>query len=147
MIVRTTPGGSLFPYRQGMPPTEPAAWVATTCLDLPDATVDQPFGPGAEAYRVRGRIFALVMRVPHVSGHLLVNLKAQPDEVPLLIANHAYVLPGYHMNKKHWVSVEISPAADLELVAELIEDSYDAVAAKAGRARPGRAPRPRSRRP
>lgn len=144
MIVRTTPGGSLFPYRQGMPPIEPAAWVATTCLDLPDATVDQPFGPGAEAYRVRGRIFALVMTVPHVSDHLIVNLKAQPDEVPLLIANHEFVLPGYHMNKKHWVSVEISPAADRALVAELIEDSYDAVAAK-GRARPARAPRPRPR--
>ena len=135
----------MFPrYRRGMPTAEPAAWVAATCLDLPDATVDQPFGPGAEAYRVRGRIFALVMTVPHVSDHLLVNLKAQPDEVPLLISNHEFVLPGYHMNKKHWVSVEISPAADRALVAELIEDSYDAVAVK-GRARPVRATRPRPR--
>ena len=129
-----------------MPPAEPAAWVAAACLDLPDATVDQPFGPGTDAYRLHGRIFALVMTVPHVSDHLLVNLKAQPDEVPLLISNHAFVRPGYHMNKKHWVSVEISPAADRDLVAELIADSYAAVAAK-GRARPGRVSRLRPRRP
>ena len=104
------------------------------CLDLPDAPVDEPFGPGAEAFRVRGKIFALLTRAESVSEHPIVNLKAEPREVPLLVEAHAFVLPGWHMNKKHWISVELTPDVDRELLAELVEDSYDNVVAGLPRA-------------
>lgn len=113
-----------------MPPeTEPPMpdWVRAVCLDLPDVTTDQPFGPGSRVYRVGRKVFALVTQAPRVSPHTLLNLKAQPEEIPLLLAAHPFLLPGWHMNKKHWLSVALSPTADQVLVTELVEDSYDAV--------------------
>lgn len=106
-----------------------AAWCHRTCLSLPGATQDNPFGPETDVFRVHGKVFALLMHVPRVSEHLIVNLKAEPDEIPLLVAEHDAVLPGYHMNKKHWVSVTLAPDGDRALVAELVEDSYDNVVA------------------
>ncbi len=106
-----------------------ARWCHATCLALPGATVDQPFGPGAETFRIHGKVFALLTQAAAVSEHPIVNLKAEPRELPLLIEAHAMVHPGWHMNKKHWISVELRPESDLDLVAELVEDSYDNVAA------------------
>ncbi|WP_163543972.1 MmcQ/YjbR family DNA-binding protein [Occultella kanbiaonis] len=107
-----------------------AQWCHGVCLDLPSATLDHPFGPDSDVLRVHGRMFALIMGVPHISEHLLVNLKADPVEVPLLIGTHDYVLPAWHMNKKHWISVALGPDADTDLVAGLIEDSYDTVVSR-----------------
>lgn len=106
-----------------------AAWCHRTCLSLPGAVQDNPFGPGTDVFRVHRKVFALLMHVPHVSEHLIVNLKAEPDEIPLLVAEHEAVLPGYHMNKKHWVSVVLAPDVDRGFVEELVEDSYDTVVA------------------
>lgn len=117
----------------GMPatadPPDLEAWCRSVCLDLPDATVDQPFGPGADVLRIHRKMFALLTHNPRVSEHPIVNLKAEPHEVPLLIGGYDFVRPGFHMNKKHWITVELGPDADLVLVAELIEDSYDTVVA------------------
>lgn len=110
-------------------PSDLAAWCRSTCLALPDATVDQPFGPGADVLRVHRNMFALLTRNPRVSEHPIVNLKAEPHEVPLLIGGYDIVRPGFHMNKKHWITVGLRPDADLVLVAELVEDSYDTVVA------------------
>lgn len=105
-----------------------AEWCRSTCLALPGATVDEPFGPGTEAFRLHGRIFALLTQTQKVSPHPIVNLKAEPSEVPLLVRTYPFVVPGWHMSKKHWVSVILGPETDLELAAELVEDSYDNVA-------------------
>lgn len=110
-------------------PEATARWCRATCLGLPGATVDQPFGPDSEVFRIHGKMFALLLHQLRLSEHMLVNLKAEPDEVPLLIETHAVVRPGYHMNKRHWITVELSPEADRALVEELIEDSYDNVVA------------------
>ena len=80
-------------------------------------------------FKIHGKMFALLWHNPRVSEHMIVNLKAEPDEVPLLIATHEVVGPGFHMNKRHWISVELAPQADRTFVEELIEDSYDNVVA------------------
>ena len=121
----------------GPPPINPAPaapddfalWCRETCLALPGAAVDQPFGPDGDVFRIHRKMFALLMHNPQLSEHMIVNLKAEPDEVPLLIAAHDVVRPGYHMNKRHWITVVLSPDADLGFVEELIEDSYDNVVA------------------
>ncbi len=106
-----------------------AQWCHDGCLALPGATLDQPFGPHLDVFRVHGKMFALLTHNPRVSEHMIVNLKAEPNEVPLLIAEHDNIRPGFHMNKRHWITVELSPDADFELVEELVEDSYDNVVA------------------
>ena len=106
-----------------------ADWCRTVCLALPGAAVDHPFGPDSDVFRIHGKMFGLLMHAARVSEHWVVNLKAEPDEVPLLIAAHDGIGPGYHMNKRHWITVALGPGTDLDLVGELIEDSYDNVVA------------------
>ena len=116
-------------HRDQLTSSDRARWCREACLALPGAAVDQPFGPNSDVFRIHGKMFALLTHNPRVSEHLIVNLKAEPDEVPLLIETHDLVRPGFHMNKRHWITVVLSPTADLDLVAELIEDSYDNVVA------------------
>jgi len=106
-----------------------ARWCRQACLALPAATVDWPWGPDSDVFRIHHKMFALLWHNPRVSDHMIVNLKAEPEEVPRLIANHAFVQPGFHMNKVHWITVELGPDTDLSLAGELIEDSYDNVVA------------------
>lgn len=114
----------------GARPSERAAlWCHDVCLGLPGAVLDHPFGPDSDVFKVHHKMFALLWHNPRVSEHMIVNLKAEPAEVPLLIATYDVVGPGFHMNKKHWVTVELRPDADLGFVAELVEDSYDNVVA------------------
>lgn len=100
-------------------------------LSLPDVRSDFPFGPGAEAFRIHGRMFALLTRTERVSAeHAFVNLKAEPSLVDGLIAAHDDILPGWHMNKRHWVSLILHDGLDRELLEQLLEDSYDLVVSK-----------------
>jgi len=108
-------------------PDDPAQWCRDVCLALPDASVDLPFGPGAEVFRIHRKMFALLTRNPRVSEHPIVNLKADPDELALLIANYDWILPGFHMNKRHWVTVELRTGGDAAFVEGLVEDPYDNV--------------------
>lgn len=109
---------------------DPVAMMRALALGLPDANSDFPFGPDAEAFRVRGRMFALLSGHPRVSEHRFVNLKVDPELVRGLVAANADVLPGWHMNKRHWVSLLLHPGLDSELLQQLVEDSYDLVVAK-----------------
>lgn len=106
---------------------EAAVWCRRTCLAMPDATVDFPFGPGAEVFRVHRRMFALLTHFPRVSEAWVVNLKVDPEELPGLVAGNDLVRPGFHMNKRHWVTVVLQRGFDRRLVADLVEDSYDNV--------------------
>lgn len=108
-------------------PADPAQWCREVCLGLPDASVDSPFGPGWEAFRIHRKMFALLTRNPRVSEHPIVNLKADPDELGLLVANYDWILPGFHMNKRHWITVELRAGGDAAFVEGLVEDSYDNV--------------------
>ena len=120
MTSETSPGRS---------PAHALAWARRTCLELPRTTTDQPFGEGAHAFRVHDRLFGLLTSAPRLSPHPLLNIKADPPDVPLLVRTHDWVLPGWHMNKRHWVSLVLGPGTDLDLAAELVADSYDAVVA------------------
>ena len=119
------------PTGRSVPPTPDgfAEWCRQACLTLPGATVDSPFGPDSEVFRIQSKMFALLFHSPRVSEHMIVNLKAEPDELPLLIASHGFIRPGFHMNKKHWITVVLSPDTDLGFVEDLIDDSCDNVVA------------------
>jgi predicted DNA-binding protein (MmcQ/YjbR family) len=94
------------------------------CLTKPSATEDTPFGPDVLVFKVGGKMFALAAldKVPTT-----VNLKCDPDLALDLRDRYEEVRPGYHMNKKHWNTVEIQGGIpDLEL-RKMIDHSYDLV--------------------
>jgi predicted DNA-binding protein (MmcQ/YjbR family) len=101
------------------------------CLDFAGAAEEFPFGPETSVFKVGGRIFALGA----LDGRpLTVNLKCDPEEALRLRAEHpGLVVPGYHMNKRHWNTVTVGALPE-SLVRELVEDSYDLVVAGLPRA-------------
>lgn len=83
-------------------------------LALPDATIDTPFGPQVLVFKVRGKMFATLGR--H-QGQMAMNLKADPYEAEALRDLYPGIIPGYHMNKRHWNTVFIDssvPSAELQ---------------------------------
>ena len=94
------------------------------CLGKPHATEGTPFGETVLVFKVAGKMFALASldEVPTTA-----NLKCDPDLALELRDRFEQVRPGYHMNKKHWNTVEIDsgiPGADLRM---MIDHSYDLV--------------------
>lgn len=77
--------------------------------------------------------YGLVMDIPYKTLGLkgdklidVINLKNTPDRVQILL-NHKNIFPAYHMNKKHWFSVLLDNDIDLELLKQLIDESYHLV--------------------
>ena len=102
------------------------------CLTKPRATEETPFGPDVLVFKVSGKIFALAAldEVPP-----RVNLKCSPDLALDLRDRYEQVTPGYHMNKKHWNTVEIqSGIPDVEL-QKWIDHSYELVSRRLPKAR------------
>ncbi len=94
------------------------------CLSKVAATESMTFGEGVLVFKVAAKIFALATldEIPAT-----VNLKCDPDLALALRDRYEQVQPGYHMNKKHWNTVEIdSGIPDAEL-RKMIGHSYELV--------------------
>lgn len=70
---------------------------------------------------MRGKVFMLMTEVP---GRPVVILKADPREARALREHNSHITPGYHMNKRHWITLEGGRGVDKKLVRELVTDSY-----------------------
>jgi predicted DNA-binding protein (MmcQ/YjbR family) len=102
--------------------------LAAECAEgLPGAVLEHPFGPEWDVYKVCGKVFLLLT---DVTGEPMVILKSAPDEAAALREQHAEITPGYHMNKKHWITLRGGDSLDRGLVEELVTDSYRLVVAK-----------------
>jgi predicted DNA-binding protein (MmcQ/YjbR family) len=95
------------------------------CLSKACATESTPFGPDVLVFKVSGKMFALAAldEVPST-----VNLKCDPDLALDLRDRYEQVTPGYHMNKKHWNTVEIKGGVPDAELRKMIDHSYDLVA-------------------
>jgi predicted DNA-binding protein (MmcQ/YjbR family) len=94
------------------------------CLKKFGASEDTPFGEDVLVFKVAGKIFALTA-LDEVPAR--ANLKCDPDLALELRDRYEQVRPGYHMNKKHWNTVELdSGVPDTEL-REMIDHSYELV--------------------
>ncbi|KUN33728.1 MmcQ-like protein [Streptomyces longwoodensis] len=110
------------------------------CLSFNAAEEDFPFGPETSVFRVLGKLFALSALD---ARPLRVNLKCDPEDAVRLRGEHpGLVLPGWHMNKRHWNTVVVDGGLPDRLVRELVEDSYDLVVAGLPRAERLRLDRP-----
>lgn len=99
-------------------------------LNKPEALEDFPFGPEAAVYKVRNKMFALIFTS---ANETRINLKCDPVEAEQLRMVFDAVLPGYHMNKKHWNTLIINGSIPDAEVKRMIDNSYALVVEKLGK--------------
>jgi predicted DNA-binding protein (MmcQ/YjbR family) len=96
------------------------------CLEHPGAHEDFPFGPNTSVFKVAGKMFALsALR----STPLKVSVKCEPEIAEALRHTYRAIQPGYHLNKRHWNTIELDGSLSDDQVGGMIEDSYDLVMA------------------
>lgn len=98
--------------------------VLDTCAAQPFAETTFPFGNGVAVFKIGGKIFALV-GLTGTPGE--VSLKVDPELGAALVHQYGAVRPGYHLNKRHWVTVTLGGDLAEETLTELLEDAYDLV--------------------
>ena len=90
-------------------------------LAMPEAVEDFPFDTTTLVLKVAGKMFALL---GINNDPLRINLKCDPLKAELLREQYPAVLPGYHMNKRHWNTVVLDGTLPEELIRAMIADSY-----------------------
>lgn len=89
--------------------------------ELPGAELSHPFGEGWDVFKVHGKVFMLQTEI---TGEPLVILKASPSDARALREAYDAVTPGYHMNKRHWITLHSDGDLDAEIVDDLVTESY-----------------------
>jgi predicted DNA-binding protein (MmcQ/YjbR family) len=102
------------------------------CLSFAGAEETFPFGPRTSVFKVAGRMFALSQLG---ADSLRVSLKCEPELAEALRDAYPAVIPGYHLNKRHWNTVIIDGSLPEHMITDMIEDSYDLVVSKLPAAR------------
>ncbi len=93
------------------------------CLSFTGVTEGYPFDEDTLVFKVMDKMFAMA----DVENFERINLKCDPVKAAMLRDLYAEVKPGYHMNKRHWNSVNPKGELDDVLIKEWIEDSYNLV--------------------
>ena len=102
------------------------------CLSFAGSEETFPFGPLTSVFKVEGKMFALSALG---SESLRVSVKCEPALAEALRDAHAAVSAGYHLNKRHWNTIELDGSLPDSTVRDMIEDSYDLVVSKLPRAK------------
>jgi len=93
------------------------------CLSKANVTEGFPFDSAVLVFKIGGKIFALSNLEKLPSS---INLKCSPEKSLDLQESYAQIVPGFHMNKKHWITVEYKELKN-SFVCSLIDESYDLV--------------------
>ena len=95
------------------------------CAKKAGVSWDTPFGPDVLVFRVLGKMFALAP----IGVFDTVNLKCDPERAIDLRERYEGIIPGYHMNKQHWNTVDVTGSVPENLIRELVDHSYELVKA------------------
>jgi len=98
-------------------------------LSMPNATLDYPFGEGVAVYKADDKMFALISEG---KDPVNLSLKCDPQLAQLLREKYVTVMPGYHLNKKHWNTMILSGELPWDEVQALIQHSYQLVTGTPG---------------
>jgi predicted DNA-binding protein (MmcQ/YjbR family) len=91
-------------------------------LQKPSVTEGFPFGEDTLVFKVKEKIFLLASLE---SSPLQFNLKCDPAKAIELREEYPEnILPGYHMNKKHWNTIIVDGSIPKKLLLQMIDDSY-----------------------
>ena len=102
-----------------------AAALRAWCHARPGVTEERPFGPQTTVFKVEGKLFAL--SALESEPPLRLSLKCEPELAEALRRDYEAVIPGYHLNKRHWNTIYLDGSLPDEMVVDMIEDSYDLV--------------------
>jgi predicted DNA-binding protein (MmcQ/YjbR family) len=109
-------------------------------LSMPNAWLDYPFGENVAVYKIRaanqrkgdgndsgggGKMFALIREGKEP---VQLSLKCDPQLAEVLRAKYDEIMPGYHLNKKHWNTLVLAGQLEWEEVQGLIRHSHELVA-------------------
>ncbi len=95
------------------------------CLHKPGVTEEFPFGGDTLVFKVMGKMFAAT----GVDTFVSINLKCEPEMALQLREQYHFVKPGWHMNKKHWNTIELQTGVTDKQLIQWIDDSYNLVKA------------------
>lgn len=90
-------------------------------LSMPNAKLDYPFGEDVAVYKAGDKMFALIAEG---KDPVRISLKCDPQLAETLREKYDSVMPGYHLNKKHWNTIVLSGQLGWEEVKDLIRHSY-----------------------
>ena len=93
------------------------------CISKPGVAESFPFGEDTLVFKVGGKIFLLTS----LNNPTSFNAKCNPEKAVLLREQHSEIIPGYHMNKKHWNTISYNQNLSETLLKELIDHSYELV--------------------
>ena len=95
------------------------------CMSMSGTTETFPFDPGVSVFKApSGKMFAIAAES---SEPLDVSVKCDPEISEALRAEFASIMPGYHLNKRHWITITLGGDVPDRRVGQLIQDSYDLV--------------------
>ncbi len=97
--------------------------IRTYCLTKKMVTESLPFGPEVLVFKVLDKIFCL-LSLDHPTT---LNLKAEPLQAEEWRAQYPDVVPGYHMNKKHWNTISLNGSLSNVMILNMIDHSYHQV--------------------
>jgi predicted DNA-binding protein (MmcQ/YjbR family) len=96
-------------------------------LSLPGVEETFPFGDDVIVFKVKNKMFLLLPLTPE---KLQFNVKCDPEYAIELREKYDCILPGYHMNKKHWNTVIVDGSLSAKQLTQFISDSYELVRGK-----------------
>ena len=103
--------------------------IQSMVLEMPTSVKDYPFGEDVAVYKLgssEGKMFALI---DEKSVPVRISLKCDPQLAELLREKYESVLPGYHLNKKHWNTIICSGQVEDDELRDFIRHSYELVSA------------------
>ncbi|MCO4780758.1 MAG: MmcQ/YjbR family DNA-binding protein [Candidatus Cloacimonetes bacterium] len=99
-------------------------------------TCSEPFGPDVYVFKVLDKMYALYTSAGNKDRDgIWLNLKVDPDDSICLQDEFECIIPGYHMNKKHWITVKVCDEISKDTIIELIDDSYNLIVSKMTKAK------------
>lgn len=87
----------------------------------PQAELTHPFGSEVNVFKVMGKMFMLTSEL---NGQKFINLKCDPQYAEMLRDHYDSIRTGYHMNKRHWISIYSGEQITRDLIDDLVKNSY-----------------------
>ncbi|MCU4358337.1 MmcQ/YjbR family DNA-binding protein [Acinetobacter ursingii] len=96
-------------------------------LEQPETVLSHPFSPLCNVIKVFDKMFLLT---GELNQQKFINVKIKPEQADELKELYPSITSGYHMNKKHWISIFEGQNIDAEFIEDMVKSSYALVVSK-----------------